>query len=366
MKHRTGAACMMLAAGVLSLLPSARTAGAEPFYAGKTIEIIVPLGAGGQMDIATRVLANYLQRFVEGNPSVQVVNITGGGGILGANQFALNRKPDGLHFLMTGTATVFDWILGRSVVKYDFRKIHPLWAAPNPSIAFFPVDTGIKSAKDLRNPAKPLVSGSVAPTGPELPTYMMLDLAGLLKDIRVVQGYKSGNDVTAAFLAGEINFGRNSHGSFEQRFGEQLKAGKITPVYTHGFYDASGKYLNDPKRPDLPNLEGAYEILTGKKPSGEFWDAIMLINEINVSGGVNFGMHLDAPEEAKKAMDRAIAAIVQDPKFKADMGAIFGEEYPSLSGAALAAAHKKMTTADPKLVKIVQTFLVEKFKYKFD
>jgi tripartite-type tricarboxylate transporter receptor subunit TctC len=352
-------------AAFLSLFAAVRAADAQPFYAGKTIEIIVPLGPGGQMDIATRVLANYLQRFIEGNPSVQVVNLTGGGGILGANQFELNRKHDGLHFLMTGTATVFDYVLGRSAVKYDFKKIHPLWAAPAPSIAFFPTDTGIKSVKDLRNPAKPIVSGVVAPTGPELPTYMVLEMAGLLKDIRVVQGYKSGGDVQAAFLAGEINFGRNSHGSFEQRFGEQLKAGKITPVYTHGFY-ANGKYENDPKRPDLPNLEGAYEILTGKKPSGDFWDAAMLVNEINVSGGVNFGMHLDAPEEARKAMDKAIAAMVQDPQFKADMGKIFGEEYPSLSGPALVAAHKKMNNPDPKLVKVVQDFLVEKFKYKFD
>ena len=349
---------VVLAAGIAP-------AAAQEFYAGKTIEIVVPLGPGGQMDIATRVLAKHLTQFVEGSPKVRVVNVTGGGGILGANQFELNRKHDGHHFLMTGTATVMDWMLGRSVVKYDFRKIYPLWAAPNPSIAFFPRSTGINSVADLKAPARPLVSGVVAPTGPELPTYMMLHMAGVLDKVRVVQGYKSGNDVTAAFLAGEINFGRNSHGSFDQRFKEPLSKGELNLVYTHGFYDASGKYVADPKRPQLPNLEGAYVALTGKRPAGEFWDAAMLFNRVNVMGGVNFGMHLDAPDAAKKAMDRGVAKMVADPQFQKDMGAIFGEEYPSLSGAALAAAHAQMANADPALVKLVQKFLAEKFNYKF-
>lgn len=358
------AAIALAATALFSAAP--RSAHAADFYAGRTIEIIVPLGAGGQMDIATRVFAKYLTQHVEGNPNVRVVNLTGGGGILGANQFELNRKHDGLHFLMTGTATVLDWMLARSAVKYDFRRIHPLWAAPNPSIAFFPKSAGVRSVKDLKTPAKPLVSGVVAPTRPELPTYMMLHLAGLLDGIRVVQGYKSGNDVTAAFLAGEINFGRNSHGSFDQRFQAPLAAGDLDLIYTHGFYDEAGKYVADPKRPQLPNLEGAFTQLTGAKPSGEFWDATMLLNKVNVTGGVNFGMHIAAPEEARKAMDRGIAKMVADPKFQADMGAIFGVEYPSLSGPALVAAHRQMTTADPALVKVVQKFLADKFKYKFD
>jgi len=65
-------------------------------------------------------------------------------------------------------------------------------------------------------------------------------------------------------------------------------------------------------------------------------------------------------------MDRGIAKMVADPKFQADMGAIFGVEYPSLSGTALVAAHRQMTSADPALVKVVQKFLADKFKYKFD
>lgn len=353
------------AAAVALAATLAAPAAAQDFYDGKTIEIIVPLGPGGQMDIATRVLAKHLAQFVEGNPKIRVVNVTGGGGILGANQFEVNRKHDGTNFLMTGTATVLDWMLGRSVVKYDFKKIHPLWAAPNPSIVFFPKSTGIKTVADLKSPAKPLISGVVAPTGPELPTYMMLHMAGLLDKIRVVQGYKSGNDVTAAFLAGEINFGRNSHGSFDQRFKEPLSKGELNLIYTHGFYDADGKYVADPKRPQLPNLEAAYVALTGKKPSGEFWDAAMLLNRVNVMGGVNFGMHIDAPPAAKSAMDRGVAKMVADPKFQKDMGAIFGEEYPSLSGAALAKAHQQMSNADPALMKVVQKFLIEKFNYKF-
>jgi tripartite-type tricarboxylate transporter receptor subunit TctC len=365
MKYLTRLRWAMLAVA-LSLPAGISNADAESFYAGKTIEIIVPAGAGGQMDTGTRLLSKYLERFIDGKPKVRVVNLSGGGGTLGANEYALKRKHDGLHLLMAGTATIFDWILGRSVVQYDYKKMHPLWAAPNPSVVFFPKKTGIKTVKDIKNPAVEIISGVRAPTGPELPTYMMLDMVGLLDGIRVVQGYKSGRDVRAAFAAGEINFGRNSHGSFQRRYGKMLAAGDITPVYTHGFYNAAGKYVRDPKLPDLPNLEEAYTILAGKKPSGTFWDATMLILGINVSGGVNFTMHLDSPKEARQAMDEAMARITADPQFKDEMGKIFGKEYPTTSGAALVAAHQRMTNADPALIEIVRQFLAKKFNYKFN
>lgn len=357
----------VMLAVALSLTGGDRSARAADFYEGKTLEIIVPLAAGGQLDIAARVLANYMTRFVDGNPKVQVVNLTGGGGVLGANQFELNRKHDGMHFLFTGTATVLDWILGRSVVKYDFKRIHPLWAAPNPSIAYFPKNTGIKTVADLLHPAVPLVSATVAPTAPELPTYTMLEVAGLLDKVRVVQGYQNGNEVTAAFMSGEANFGRNSHGAFDERYGKMLADGDIAVVYTYGFYDDAGNYIADPKRPNLPNLDGAVTtLLGGKKPTGELWQATLLLNRINVIAADYLGMHLDAPAEAKAAMDKGMLRIVADPGFKADMGRIFGVEYPTLSGPGLMKAHQAMTNADPALVKVMQKFLVDKFKYKFD
>ena len=73
----------LLLAAVLSLFAGTRPVAAQQdFYAGKTIEIIIPLAAGGQLDIAGRVLASYLARYVDGAPKVQVVNLTGGGGPL--------------------------------------------------------------------------------------------------------------------------------------------------------------------------------------------------------------------------------------------------------------------------------------------
>ena len=69
MKYLTRMRWAMLAVA-LSLPAGISNADAESFYAGKTIEIIVPAGAGGQMDTGTRLLSKYLERFIDGKPKV--------------------------------------------------------------------------------------------------------------------------------------------------------------------------------------------------------------------------------------------------------------------------------------------------------
>ena len=65
------AGCAILALAASFSGPSAAQSG-EPFFAGKTIELLVPLRAGGGTDRTARFLAEYLTKFIDGDPSVQV------------------------------------------------------------------------------------------------------------------------------------------------------------------------------------------------------------------------------------------------------------------------------------------------------
>ncbi|MBI2858418.1 MAG: hypothetical protein HYX90_05000, partial [Chloroflexi bacterium] len=64
-------------------------------FAGKTIDLIVPSGAGGGLDLTARVYAKILPRYLPGNPAIVVKNMPGGGATIGGNYF-YNAKPDGL------------------------------------------------------------------------------------------------------------------------------------------------------------------------------------------------------------------------------------------------------------------------------
>ena len=60
------------------LLIAASALAQEPYYAGKTIEILITRGPGGGADTTGRHHAQLLSKFIPGNPRIRVVNNPGG------------------------------------------------------------------------------------------------------------------------------------------------------------------------------------------------------------------------------------------------------------------------------------------------
>ena len=58
---------------------------AQDFYAGKTIRIVVGFPAGGGFDTYSRILARHINKYIPGNPTVVVDNVTGAGSLIAAN-----------------------------------------------------------------------------------------------------------------------------------------------------------------------------------------------------------------------------------------------------------------------------------------
>lgn len=69
-------------------------------YPSKNVSIIVPWGAGGGVDVTTRVFSQYFEKYL--GKTVVVQNVTGGGGSVGITQ-AVNSKPDGYTLLMSAS-----------------------------------------------------------------------------------------------------------------------------------------------------------------------------------------------------------------------------------------------------------------------
>ena len=68
----------------------------EPFYKGKTINIMVGFGPGGGYDLYARLLARVLGNHIPGVPNVVVQNMTGAGGVRAANHVFTAAPKDGL------------------------------------------------------------------------------------------------------------------------------------------------------------------------------------------------------------------------------------------------------------------------------
>ena len=67
----------------------------DGFYAGKTIEVIVPWGAGGGADVACRLVCAEVEKVL--GCTIVINNVTGGGGSIGLAQLT-NAAADGMTY----------------------------------------------------------------------------------------------------------------------------------------------------------------------------------------------------------------------------------------------------------------------------
>lgn len=78
-------ACFSLSIGSAS----AETA----FYQGKTVRFLVGFTPGGSYDLWARVIATQMGKYIPGNPTFVVQNMSGGGSMVAANYVYNVAKP---------------------------------------------------------------------------------------------------------------------------------------------------------------------------------------------------------------------------------------------------------------------------------
>jgi hypothetical protein len=85
------AACVALA----GLLVPAAAQSVDEFYKGRTVTLVISFGAGGLNDIAGRLVAQHLPRFIPGHPRIIAQNMPGAGGLVAANHLYNAAAQDG-------------------------------------------------------------------------------------------------------------------------------------------------------------------------------------------------------------------------------------------------------------------------------
>jgi tripartite-type tricarboxylate transporter receptor subunit TctC len=83
---------------LIALCVGSATAGAEDFYQGKQVRLMVFGAPGGGYDTYTRMIARHMVRHIPGQPTAIVENMTGAGGLVLANYLYKRAEPDGLTF----------------------------------------------------------------------------------------------------------------------------------------------------------------------------------------------------------------------------------------------------------------------------
>src|SRR5678816_908035 len=96
MKITEGTMKSIILALLACLVWSSNVSAQTSFFEGKTVRILVGFSPGGAYDVWARVIAQYMGKYIPGNPALVVQNMTGGGSMVAANHVYNVAKPDGL------------------------------------------------------------------------------------------------------------------------------------------------------------------------------------------------------------------------------------------------------------------------------
>jgi tripartite-type tricarboxylate transporter receptor subunit TctC len=192
------AACLTVAAANV-----ARADDVAEFYKGKQINWILSAGEGGGYSSYARAFAPYLSAHLPGKPTIVVQNMPGGGGIRAMNHLTSVAPRDGTTIGLVHSSVPFAPLYGIGGAKFDPREVNwigSIATASSMCVAWH--GSGIRSWKDLYD-KEFIVGGTGAGSRMETLPKMVNDLFGT--KIKIISGYKGGNEVFLAMERGEVH-----------------------------------------------------------------------------------------------------------------------------------------------------------------
>jgi tripartite-type tricarboxylate transporter receptor subunit TctC len=295
---------LVLLVAAVALAAAGAAAQAQSFYEGKTVRIIVGLGAGGGFDTYARVIGRHLGKHIPGNPTVIVDNMPGAGSILMTNHMYKAWKPDGLTMGHFNGAIILGQVLGQKGIEFDARKFEYLGAPVKEDVVCgLTRASGITSIERWRAATAPVKLGGVAPGATPDNSGRILN-AALGLPVQVVSGYKGTSAIRLAAESGELAGGCWSWESMRVTWRKGLESGEVIPVV-----QVVAKPL--PGIPDVPlaiNLaktdEARQLILVGVQNSSAF--------------ARPFALPPGTPRDRVEILHKAFHATLADPAFRAE------------------------------------------------
>jgi len=284
--------------GLFMASSPARAESVADFYRGKTVNVLIGVGVGGEYDIQARLVARHIGKHIPGNPTVVPQNMTGAGGLRMINYLYNVAPKDGTAIGMVANSFPAMQAAGIAGVQFDAAQMQWIGTiAPVVETMAVWSASGVKSIEDARK--REVVAGA---SGRGAITFiypqMMNEFLGT--KFKIVTGYPGGNQINLAMERGEVEARNNTWSSWKATKAAWLAEKKITVIAQAG-----------PRAADLdaPSVEDAASTPEERQ-----------LIELVVSG-TQLGRPLAtnaAPGERVAALRAAFAATMKDPEFLAE------------------------------------------------
>lgn len=183
------------------------TAGAADKYPARPLELIVPFGAGGAVDLTARAMSSVAVQHL-GQPFVVTMK-PGGSGVIGAAQVA-RAKPDGYTLMLGGTTpvSVAPQLESAGYTLDSFVAVAHLNQLP--SVVAVKADKPWKTLQELlsyirADPTKVVYGTSSISGVTNLGNHMLLRSAGITAPLTTVP-YKGVGEHVLSVLRGETDY----------------------------------------------------------------------------------------------------------------------------------------------------------------
>lgn len=282
-------------------------AAAAAFYARKTVSIIVGSGAGGGFDTTARLVARHIGRHIPGTPTVIVVNMPGGGGLVAANHVFNAAPKDGTAIGLFHEAQVMNQLTGAEGVRFDVRQFNWLGSSyDDPNVCIVRSDAPVTAFRDLIGRTEPLAVGGTAPGSNSYDAPRVLaEATGA--NIRTVGGYSTTNDVRVGLERGEVHGMCLGWESIRSASTEWLRDGYVQVFVQNG----------TARHRDLPNVPLALEFARDQTSR-------VLLRLLDAPSAMSkpFTLPPGVDEPRVRVMRQALAAAYRDPAFLAEAAAL--------------------------------------------
>lgn len=306
----------------------------QPFFQGKTIDLIISTEAGIGFDTTARLIGRHIGKHLPGNPNVVARNMPGAGHIRAANYIYNQAPKDGTTIGTLLPVFVTSQVIDRTdAIQFDSARFSWIgssaWAT---STTFVLASTGVRSLEDARQ-REILMGGTGAGAYSTLFPVIMNNLLGTR--FKVISGYKGTAEMNLAIERGEVE-GRAGVPlpSIKLERPEWLAQKRINIIVQVGLE-------RDPELPDVPLLIDFAR--------GDEQRRILRLFSSDASLGRPIIAPPGLPAERIALLRNALAATMKDAAYLKEAKEIGAEVVP-VSGERLQAIVEEIVSTPPDIV----------------
>lgn len=340
----------LLALGLAAMAPQA--AGAQDYYKGKKITVVIGFAAGGGMDTVGRMFMRHFANHVPGGPAFIAQNMPGAGATMARNYIAQRAPKDG-SVIFYDSWNPMAQLVKLPQVRFDYAKYVLIGGLRGSAFVMFGrkdmAPGGMKAPQDIAKAQNIVYAGQGPTITLDLYGRLGLDLLGV--KYKYVPGYKGAAAIRLAIGRGEGNI--TTHGMQGYRSGVEptmTKQGVVMPLWYFPHRDANGNLAAIPAIKDMPNFQDVYKAVRGEKYDTIEWKALQLMSDLYGSGPNYVWGPPSMDTNATAVLRKAFDATMADKAYQAEQQKIFGYVHEKVPNADVEKVIAGFGGLDPKVL----------------